>query len=203
MNASIQTVIANLENLFSTFNKEIFEDKLENPVITVSPDTTVGAYGWCTSWKAWQDGSGNGYYEINLTAEYLNRPFHEICETLIHEMVHLKNLYEGVQDTSRGGFYHNKKFKDSAENCGLVVTKDNKYGWCRTTLNPQTMDMVEKLNGQDFGLVRSKVTKAEKASKGKSSSIKYVCPQCGMIIRATKEVRVICGDCDVELEKEG
>lgn len=50
--ASLKPVIAELETLFSKFNARFFENKLESPVITVSPDHTRGAYGWCTSWKA-------------------------------------------------------------------------------------------------------------------------------------------------------
>ena len=114
--ASLKPVISELESLFSTFNKAFFEGKLEQPVITVSPDSTKGAYGWCTGWKAWQNGDENGgFYEINLCAEYLNRPFEETCGTLIHEMVHLWNLQEGIQDTSRSGTYHNKQFKVAAD----------------------------------------------------------------------------------------
>lgn len=113
---SLKPVIDELETLFSKFNKAFFEGKLEKPVITVSPDHTRGAYGWCTGWKAWQDGTKEGgYYEINLCAEYLNRPFEETCGTLLHEMVHLQNLQDNVQDTSRSGSYHNRKFKETAE----------------------------------------------------------------------------------------
>lgn len=66
--ASLKPVISELESLFSTFNKAFFEGKLEQPVITVSPDNTKGAYGWCTGWKAWQDGTKEGgFYEINLS----------------------------------------------------------------------------------------------------------------------------------------
>ena len=107
---SLKPVIEELEDLFSKFNTRFFADKLEKPVITVSPDHTRGAYGWCTGWKAWKAGEDEGHYEINLCAEYLNRPFEETCGTLIHEMVHLQNLQDGVQDTSRSGTYHNKKF---------------------------------------------------------------------------------------------
>lgn len=104
--ASLKPVIAELETLFSKFNARFFENKLESPVITVSPDHTRGAYGWCTSWKAWQNGAKEGgFYEINLCAEYLNRPYEETCGTLLHEMVHLQNLQDGVQDTSRSGTY--------------------------------------------------------------------------------------------------
>ena len=78
---SLKPVIEELENLFSKFNARFFADKLEKPVITVSPDHTRGAYGWCTGWKAWKAGEDEGHYEINLCAEYLNRPFEETCGT--------------------------------------------------------------------------------------------------------------------------
>ena len=52
LEVSLKPVIEELENLFSKFNKAFFAGSLEAPVITVSPDHTRGAYGWCTSWKA-------------------------------------------------------------------------------------------------------------------------------------------------------
>ncbi len=67
---SLKPVIEELEDLFSKFNTRFFADKLEKPVITVSPDHTRGAYGWCTGWKAWKAGEDEGHYEINLCAEY-------------------------------------------------------------------------------------------------------------------------------------
>lgn len=59
--------------------------------------------------------------------------FEQVAETLLHEMVHLYNLQIGVQDTSRGGTYHNKKYKEAAEKHGLTVEKDAKYGWTKTS----------------------------------------------------------------------
>ena len=38
--------------------------------------------------------------------------------------------------------------------------------------------------------------------KSKNRSIKYVCPECATIIRATREVNIVCGDCDVPFERE-
>ena len=192
---SLKPVIEELENLFSKFNTRFFDGGLEKPVITVSPDHTRGAYGWCTGWKAWKAGEDEGHYEINLCAEYLNRPFEETCGTLIHEMVHLQNLQDGVQDTSRSGTYHNKKFKETAEAHGLTVEKGEKYGWHKTTLSPEALEFVQSLGKQGFTLVRPRPLGLKGSSKGGSSSRKYVCPCCGAIIRATKEVRVICADC--------
>lgn len=197
----MKVVINELEDLFHKFNVKFFSGKLEKPIISVSPDMTKGAYGWCTSWKAWKDHEDSeGYYEINMCAEYLNRPFEETCETLIHEMVHLMNLQNGIQDTSRSGMYHNKKFKQTAEQHGLIVKKSNTYGWSITELNDESAEYINSLNMEGFKLHRSKIPKIK--TSGTSSSRKYVCPQCGTIIRATKEVRVICSDCNIEFEEE-
>ena len=185
----------NFENLFSKFNEKFYNDELQAPVITVSPDTTKGAYGWCTAWKAWSVG------EQKKVAD-LARPFEQVAEILLHEMVHLYNLQIGVQDTSRGGTYHNKKYKEAAEQHGLTVEKDAKYGWTKTSLNDEAKAFVAGMQDKKFELHRKSLPKIPGAAKTKRSSRKYVCPVCGCIIRATKEVHVICGDCNVEFEEE-
>jgi hypothetical protein len=196
---SLGSAIAALESLFQQFNLKYFAGTLEAPVIAVSPDTTSGAYGWCTTWKAWKAKDG-GFYEINMCAEHLTRPFEELCGTLLHEMVHLDNIGKGIKDTSRGGTYHNKRFKETAEQHGLIIDRDSKYGWTVTHLNDEAKAFIATLDGSAFQLFRQKETRLKKSGSG--SSRKYVCPCCGLIIRATKEVRVICADCDAELELE-
>lgn len=225
MNNSLKIVIDKLEILFDKFNRKYFENELAKPIITVSPDTTSGAYGWCTTWKAWKDKKDDesddkvidistitkedvnkskeepGYYEINMCAEHLSRPFTDICGTLIHEMVHLLNLQRKIKDTSRSGKYHNKKFKQTAEEHGLEVSKDDKYGWCKTKLSPETKQwIIDSCSDEDcFSIYRSSIPKLQSASR--QSTRKYVCPICGNIIRATKEVNVICGDCNMYFEE--
>lgn len=195
---SLQSVIAKLEDLFSKFNEHLFGGELVKPIIMVSPEKprkNWSTYGWCTSWKAWNRGgdANDGYYEICMCAEHLNRSFSEVCSTLIHEMVHLWNLQNKVQDTSRSGLYHNARFKKEAELRGLEVEKGDKYGWHITKLTPETLEYIESLGEAGFNLSRRKVVKT---SKSRQSARKYTCPSCGMSIRATKEVRVKCGDCD-------
>lgn len=204
---SLRNTIQQLEDLFEAFNKAYFENQLSKPVVTVSPDMTKGAYGWCTSWKAWKEAwhENEGYYEINICAEYLSRPYEEVAGTMLHEMVHLYNLEQGVKDTSRAGTYHNRKFKEAAEAHGLNVSNDSKYGWCRTTLTDEAKAVVEnymkEIGKTSFDLYREKVEKKTKAAK-KSNSIKYVCPCCGIIVRATKVVNIKCYDCDEVMEAE-
>lgn len=197
--ADLKGVIETLETVFDRFNERYFENALSKPVITVSPDTTRGAYGWCTTWKAWKEGESDGYYEINLCAEHLARPYLETCGTLLHEMVHLYNLMQDVQDCSRGGTYHNRKFKEAALAHGLECSQTEKYGWSTTKLTDDTAAFVVSLGVSSFSMYRSKPTKASK----KSNTRKYTCPCCGMSVRATKDVMVKCAVCDVLMEKEG
>ena len=202
-NTSLKAIIEKFENLFSIFNKKYYNNELQTPVITVSPDTTRGAYGWCTSWKAWKDSEDEdgGYYEINMCAEHLNRDFKEVCATLLHEMVHLWNLQNNVQDTSRSGTYHNKNFKVEAEKHGLIIEKDSKYGWTITKLNDECSKFIEGLKHESFKLHRKKMIKVNTSST-RQSTRKYVCPSCGCIVRATKEVNILCGDCNEYFEEE-
>lgn len=120
MRATIRTEIEALEALFDRLNDQFFGGELERPIITVAPGIRVKGginYGWCTSWRAWHDGDeadcdeADGYYEINISAETLQRPVLDTVDTMTHEMVHLFNLLMGVKDTSRAGTYHNRRFK--------------------------------------------------------------------------------------------
>ena len=70
------------------------------------------------------------------------------------------------------------------------------------TVSPEALEFVQSLGKQGFTLVRPRPLGLKGSSKGGSSSRKYVCPCCGAIIRATKEVHVICADCDCEFQEE-
>ena len=202
--ASIAPMVKELERLFSIFNKQFFNSALLKPVITLSQRGTKAAKGWCTAEKVWartdDKSASEQYYEINICPEYLNRPVEGICETLLHEMVHLFNIMEGTQDCGSNGQYHNKHFKTSAEAHGLNVEKTQRYGYAKTSLKPETAEFVRSLDLTAFDLYRESEQKAAEESKSPqqkpSSTRKYICPKCRISIRATKEVRVRCDTCN-------
>ena len=61
-----------LEKVFTYINKNFFDGDLEMPTITIQ--STVGAYGHVTIAKVWKTKSGKASNELNIGADYLNRP---------------------------------------------------------------------------------------------------------------------------------
>ena len=105
-------VVTKLESLFDILNRVYFDNALPKPVITVQ--STPKAYGHCSTKKIWK-GESDGQYEINIGAEFLNRPSANTAATMCHEMVHLYCLVNEIQDTCQKGRYYNKTFKAEAE----------------------------------------------------------------------------------------
>lgn len=86
------------------------------------------------------DGERVGLPEVLIAGEGLARGGRLTFGTLLHEAVHASNAAQGIRDYSRGGRYHNTKFKDRAEAMGLDVHQLPPYGWARTTLPDATAE---------------------------------------------------------------
>lgn len=200
MEQEISIYIAQLEKTYDFFNEMFFDNMLKRPVIVILEDSTKGAYGWWTTYENWK-GEESNYHEICITSENLtnNDPY----KTLLHEMTHQYNQMNNVKDTSRSGTYHNSEFKKACIAHGQNVEYSKKYGWSETSLTENTIKELEIFKGlNNFKPFKVYRDKAENKSKVRNNkSIKYLCPICGQIVRATKEVYVICGNCDVEMER--
>ena len=137
---SYNRVAGYLNKVFDLLNAEYFESALTRPTITIQ--STPRAYGHFTlNDNTWISTLG-GSHEINIGAGTLARPIEEICATLLHEMVHYYNFVNGIQDCSRGNTYHNKRFKQAAEQRGLTVEHSEKYGWSHTAPTEELLDFV-------------------------------------------------------------
>ena len=206
-----QRVSNYLVKVFKGINEEYFNNELEVPTITIQ--STVGAYGHVSVQKVWHNDT-TATHELNLSADYLNRPIEDTVATLIHEACHLYALQNDIKDTSNRGVYHNKKFKQIAEEIGhLHIEKHDKYGWTLTYPTEDTLNFIIEYGFEDIQLVRGSQISftgigGAKAGNGgvalppktrkPSSTRKYICPCCGNSFRATKELRVKCMDCDVQ-----
>ena len=196
-----------LETAFDVFNMVYFENSLPKAVITIQ--SSPGCNGYISVKKVWRDNE-DSYHEINIGAEYLARPIKNVLATLMHEMVHLYSMCNDIKDTSNGGRYHNKRFKAEAEKRDLKIEYAQYIGYsvtsptdrfievlrdhelctdinhCRTT---GKIVVVPPTGGDDNGSSGGDI------EKKKTSTRKYVCKHCGISVRATKDVNIICGDC--------
>lgn len=210
---SYNRVAGYLNKIFDLLNEEFFENALSRPTITIQ--STPRAYGhFSLREDTWVSKLG-GTHEINIGAGTLARPIEDVVATLIHEMVHYDNYEKGIKDCSRGGTYHNKRFKVAAESHGLCVAHSEKYGWSHTSPSEELLDFVLVHGLTDILINRNEYTGFQVPGTGthsgveegparkKSSTRKYLCPCCGMSVRATKTVRVMCMDCNEPLVLAG
>ncbi len=202
-----QRVANYLVKIFKAVNTECFSDQLETPTITIQ--STVGAYGHISVNRVWTN-DNTPSYELNIGAETLNRPIENIVATMIHECTHLYCLMNDIKDTSNRGVYHNKKFKQIAEDLGHIqIDKHEKYGWTITSPTEHTLELCIAYGFEDIKLHRESpfsfvgvgIPKAGNGNsiprvKKPSSTRKYICPCCGTSFRATKTINVLCLDCN-------
>lgn len=201
-----------IEKMYRQLNADKFNGELEEPIITIQ--STPRAYGHVTCGKVWKS-KDSFRYELNIGAGTLDRPIESVVSTLLHEMVHIYNLMHDIQDCSRGNTYHNKKFRDKAVEVGLVIERDDRIGWSITSPSEELIEYIIMQGWSDILMNRQESLRIggasggsssngsdDKPTKKPSSTRKYICPCCGMSVRATKDVRIMCVECMEIMEKE-
>lgn len=206
-----------LEEAFIVFNNYYFNGALPPIVITIM--SSPKSNGHFTCGKVWRS-EDEHMHEINISAEHLDRPIENICATLIHEMVHYYCSLNGIQDVSQGGRYHNKNFKNEAEKRGLIITQGKYIGWSITHPSDELIEVI-KINNiiKPIDINRDGVkfifgggdssgnsgmdgnNQTQTLNRKKSSTRKYKCLGCGNSFRATKNINVLCMDCNMQYVK--
>lgn len=151
-------------------NRFCDEERVKNAkvFITIQSSNKKNNLGhfWANRWDADTtkgDEDKEIYHEINICAERMNRPVSDICETILHECVHLYNNILGIEDCNSAQ-YHNKHFKSAAEKFGLIVDKFPGRGWALTSLSEEGISAVEAFqpNREALSLCRIPVDKVQK-----------------------------------------
>lgn len=212
----ISRVAGYLEKVYRFANADFFGNELGTVIITLK--ATPDAYGHISVGERWSVNE-EGKRELNISTSYLSRDIVEVVATLLHEMVHEYCLIHDIKDTSRGGTYHNKRFKEIAEEkAGLHIEYDKRIGWSVTKPTEAVLDFCIRHDLTDIqmcdysGFGRgifgggASPTPGTPGTAGKvkkpSSTRKYVCPCCGLSVRATKEVNIMCMDCQEQMTVE-
>jgi len=101
----------------------------------------------------------------------------------------------------------------------IRIEKSEKYGWTITSPTDELLEYIMDKGWGDIDMGRgglrgllgtsggNKGTGAAVGADGepekgkpKSNSRRYVCPGCGLIARTTKDARLTCGECELEME---
>ena len=205
----IGAALEELYRIFDILNDDKFNGELSQPVITIQK-TRGSCLGHFTLSKVWKDKNNeeseeSSYYEINIDPRWFDsRTPADVAETLLHEMCHYYNKMNDIKDCSQN--IHNKKFKKSAENVGLIVERGKSVGWGYTSMSEELktyMEEVVKPNEEAFEYFRSSPVKASGSGGTRKKSVfKYTCPECGQEAKGKRDAYIKCGLCDVSMEME-
>lgn len=197
-----------LEKMFRAINEEFFDGELDTPVITIQ--SSRKSYGHVSVAKVWQSGNERKH-ELNISAEWLTRPLENVVATMVHEATHLYCSQHEIKDTSRGGIYHNGRFRQEAEARGLLIDYDPRIGWSVTTPGQRLLDFIAEQDWGEFEICRANLIGLAPISgtgshssggmptttRKPSSTRKFSCPGCGLKVRITKQgsINLMCCDC--------
>jgi curved DNA-binding protein CbpA len=140
--------------------------------------------------------------EIMISGEGLKRGAPAVLGTLLHEAAHALAAVRGIKDTSRQGRYHNKHYREHAEELGLTTEHDHRLGWSVTTVPAATLAsyarQVYEIH-KALTLWRHDEHQAASTTRRNTNLIAAACP-CGRSIRIAAstlaEAPVTCRACD-------
>ena len=205
------------QKLYDFFNKKLFKKQLPFCLLILSRKTArcCGHF----SKDRWRDKEGNKTHEINLNPVYMaTADDMNICQTLVHEMVHLWQYEFG--NPSRTG-YHNKEWANKMEEVGLTPSNTGKEGGNKTgqqmddyptpdgiflkVFESMPKDLLlpfkssEMIGGLTYIDGVSAEDETENQEEGepkrpKKNKVKYSC-SCGFNVWGKPELNIICGEC--------
>jgi hypothetical protein len=151
----------------------------------------------------WQSGDTQ-LPEVLVSGEGLSRTPAEVFTTLLHEATHGLAEARGIQDTSRQGRWHNKKFATLAAELGLSARKDDKLGYSPCTLTDTTAadygDTIGALAAALRAYRHPETTGDGKQRTNNNNGVSCEC-ECPRKIRLSKTAfeeggPIVCADCN-------
>lgn len=139
--------------------------------------------------------------ELFVGGEGLQLGAEGLLGTLLHEAAHGVANTRGVQDTSRQGRFHNRKFLAIGLEMGLELEQDPQLGWSNTSVPEATLKRyARQLRSLREALVAYRVGEAVSTGgrTNNNNGVSAVCG-CGRKIRVAESVLaaapIICGLC--------
>jgi hypothetical protein len=143
---------------------------------------------------------GADRHEVLVGGEGLQRGPVDVLGTLLHEAAHGLAQARGVQDTSRQGRYHNRRYAALAGELGLEVASVQPIGWSATTVPEQTATAyASQLEDLAAALILWRRHEHRSGTGPRSRNLLAANCGCGRRIRVAKttlaEAPILCGAC--------
>jgi hypothetical protein len=145
--------------------------------------------------------NGADRHEVLVGGEGLQRGPVDVLGTLLHEAAHGLAQAREVQDTSRQGRYHNRRYATLAHELGLEVTSIQPIGWSATTVPTQTADAyADQVEELAAALVLWRRHEHRIGPGTRSRNLLAATCGCGRRIRVAKttlaEAPILCAACE-------
>jgi hypothetical protein len=149
--------------------------------------------------------NGTDRHEVLVGGEGLQRGPTEVLGTLLHEAAHGLAQARSIQDTSRQGRYHNRRYATLARELGLEVASVKPIGWSATTVPEHTAGVYAgQLEELAAALVLWRRQEHRIGAGSRSRNLLAAVCGCGRRIRAAKatlaEAPIVCSSCEEPFE---
>jgi hypothetical protein len=91
-------------------------------------------------WPHWAADEAVVVHRLFVGPAVLRQDAQGVLENLLHMAAHGLAAARGISDTSRRGQYHNKQYRELAEEVGLTVDDADTRGWDDTSMRESTGD---------------------------------------------------------------
>lgn len=197
---------ASYQAMFDYFNAALFGGELGDVILNLS--RMANCYGFFAP-ERWER-DGKKVHEISLNPTYLKARDHRaILSTLVHEMAHLWQQEFGTP--SRRG-YHNQEWAAKMESIGLMPSSTAAPGGARVGYRVSHYIVEGGPYARAYDAMPreillpwlcEEVTGARTAKPRQASKVKFTCPECECNAWGKPTLRLVCGDCDEEMEANG
>jgi hypothetical protein len=150
--------------------------------------------------------NGADRHEVLVGGEGLQRGPTEVLGTLLHEAAHGLATARSIQDTSRSGRYHNRRYAQLARELGLDVATVKPIGWSATVSESTATAYAGQLVQLQGALVLWRRQEHHLGTGPRSRNLLPATCGCGRRIRVAKatlaEAPVVCGACQHPFEPD-
>jgi predicted SprT family Zn-dependent metalloprotease len=194
-----------LQKAVDHFKAELFEDALPDVLITYQRRAHSAGYFSPNRFSGREDKPGA--HELALNPDvFTGQTDEEICQTLVHEMVH---SWQHVYGQPSAGGYHNTEWAKKMKAIGLHPSSTGAPGGKET--GQRMMDYVirdgpfakayAKLAAAGWKMNLESARREGPKSGGASSKTKFTCP-CGQNAWGKRDLAILCGPCGAPMTPE-